>query len=99
MLSHLGLAIAKDNRELKDNSNVETFIWQKIDFFRSNFLQIQFERLRWVAWNELFKQNLSSLNFTIFNGSVDAFGPGEPGSNPGWSAVIEFKLIFVWNEK
>ena len=38
---------------------------------------------------------LEKLNGAKHNGSIDAFGPRDLGSNPGWSAVIEFKLIFV----
>ena len=34
------------------------------------------------------------VNGALHNGSVAAFGPGDLGSNPGWSAVFKFKLIF-----
>ena len=35
-----------------------------------------------------------SVNGGQHNGSIAAFGPGDPGSNSGWSAAIKFKSIF-----
>ena len=35
------------------------------------------------------------VNGVWHNGSSAAFGPGDPGSKPCWSAVIDFKSIFV----
>ena len=39
--------------------------------------------------------NWGKVNGAQHNGGVATFGPRDPGSDPGWSTVIKFKLIFV----